>query len=74
MAAMTLSPIQQRRLQSFRGNRRGYWSMWIFLVLFTMLGLAAGIKVMLRSARELGDGSDGKAGDTSDAPDSGKRD
>ena len=34
MAAMTLSPIQQRRLQSFRGNRRGYWSMWIFLVLF----------------------------------------
>jgi microcin C transport system permease protein len=34
MAGMTLSPIQQRRLQSFRSNRRGYWSMWIFLVLF----------------------------------------
>ena len=34
MAVMTLSPIQQRRLQSFRSNRRGYWSMWIFLVLF----------------------------------------
>ena len=46
----------------------------VFLVLFTMLGLAAGIKVMLRTARELGDGSDGKAGDTPDAPDSGKRD
>ncbi|MDY6799026.1 MAG: ABC transporter permease [Pseudomonadota bacterium] len=34
MAGITLSPIQQRRLQSFRSNRRGYWSMWIFLVLF----------------------------------------
>lgn len=34
MGKMSLSPIQQRRLQSFRSNRRGYWSMWIFLVLF----------------------------------------
>lgn len=34
MAGITLSPIQRRRLQSFRSNRRGYWSMWIFLVLF----------------------------------------
>ncbi|MCK7548518.1 ABC transporter permease [Marinobacter koreensis] len=30
----TLSPIQQRRLRNFRNNRRGYWSLWIFLVLF----------------------------------------
>ncbi|MDX1801772.1 MAG: ABC transporter permease [Marinobacter sp.] len=31
---MTLSPIQQRRLANFRNNRRGYWSLWIFLFLF----------------------------------------
>jgi microcin C transport system permease protein len=30
----TLSPIQKRRLQSFRSNRRGYWSLWLFLLLF----------------------------------------
>ncbi|MFC4352103.1 ABC transporter permease [Fodinicurvata halophila] len=27
-------PITRRRLQNFRKNRRGYWSLWIFLVLF----------------------------------------
>ncbi|HTN32581.1 MAG TPA: ABC transporter permease [Marinobacter sp.] len=31
---MTLSPIQRRRLQNFRANRRGYWSLWLFLILF----------------------------------------
>jgi len=31
---MTLTPIQQRRLRNFRNNRRGYWSLWIFLALF----------------------------------------
>ncbi len=31
---MTLSPIQRRRLQTFKRNRRGYWSLWIFLLLF----------------------------------------
>lgn len=31
-----LSPINQRRLQNFKANRRGYWSLWIFLVLFTL--------------------------------------
>ncbi|CUA93000.1 ABC transporter permease [Pannonibacter indicus] len=30
----SLSPINQRRLANFRANRRGYWSLWIFLVLF----------------------------------------
>src|SRR5216684_3222016 len=30
----TLSPINLRRWQNFRANRRGYWSLWIFLVLF----------------------------------------
>lgn len=28
-----LSPINRRRWQSFRANRRGYWSLWLFLVL-----------------------------------------
>jgi microcin C transport system permease protein len=31
---MTLTPLTRRRLRSFRANRRGYWSLWIFLVLF----------------------------------------
>ncbi len=31
---MTLSPINRRRLHNFRANRRGWWSLWIFLVLF----------------------------------------
>jgi len=31
---VTLSPIQQRRLRNFRNNRRGFWSLWIFLALF----------------------------------------
>jgi len=30
----TLSPLNQRRWQSFKTNRRGYWSLWIFSVLF----------------------------------------
>ncbi|MBA4204868.1 MAG: glutathione ABC transporter permease GsiD [Polymorphum sp.] len=30
----SLSPINRRRLANFRANRRGYWSLWIFLVLF----------------------------------------
>lgn len=29
-----LSPINQRRWQNFKANRRGYWSLWIFLALF----------------------------------------
>jgi microcin C transport system permease protein len=29
-----LSPINRRRWESFKANRRGYWSLWIFLVLF----------------------------------------
>ena len=33
-----LSPLNRRRWQNFKANRRGYWSFWIFLVLF--VGLA----------------------------------
>lgn len=29
-----LSPLNQRRLANFKANRRGYWSLWIFLLLF----------------------------------------
>ena len=29
-----LNPINQRRWEQFRANRRGWWSLWIFLVLF----------------------------------------
>ena len=31
---MQLTPMQQRRLHAFRRNRRGFWSLWIFLLLF----------------------------------------
>lgn len=31
---MTLTPLTRRRLANFRANRRGYWSMIIFAVLF----------------------------------------
>src|ERR1700722_8694379 len=30
------SPLNQRRWQNFKSNRRGYWSLWIFLVLFVL--------------------------------------
>jgi microcin C transport system permease protein len=32
----TLSPINHRRWLNFKANRRGYWSLWIFLVLFVV--------------------------------------
>ncbi|MDZ7822641.1 MAG: ABC transporter permease [Ahrensia sp.] len=35
-----LSPINQRRWQNFKANRRGYWSMWIFLALFLVSMMA----------------------------------
>lgn len=31
-----LSPMNRRRLRNFSRNRRGYWSLWIFLVLFVV--------------------------------------
>jgi microcin C transport system permease protein len=30
------SPLNQRRWQNFKANRRGYWSFWIFSVLFIL--------------------------------------
>src|SRR5437868_14728795 len=29
-----ITPITRRRIENFRANRRGFWSLWIFLVLF----------------------------------------
>jgi microcin C transport system permease protein len=37
---MQLTPLNQQRWQRFRQNRRGYWSLWIFLVIF-LLSLGA---------------------------------
>lgn len=33
---MLLSPLTRRRIAQFRANRRGYWSFWIFLALFSV--------------------------------------
>ena len=33
---LQLSPINKRRFANFRANTRGFWSFWIFLVLFTV--------------------------------------
>ncbi len=32
----SLSPMNRRRWQQFRNNRRGWWSLWIFLALFSV--------------------------------------
>lgn len=37
---MTLTPLTRRRLQQFRANARGFYSLWIFLALF-IVALAA---------------------------------
>lgn len=37
---LTLSPITRRRLTNFRANRRGWWSLWVFLVLFILTLMA----------------------------------
>ena len=31
---MRISKLTRRRLENFKANRRGYWSLWIFLALF----------------------------------------
>ena len=33
---MALSPLNQRRWRNFKANRRSYWSLWIFLVMFAL--------------------------------------
>jgi len=33
---MALSQLNQRRMETFKRNRRGYWSFWIFCILFVL--------------------------------------
>lgn len=33
---MILTPLRRRRLALFKANRRGYWSFWIFTILFVL--------------------------------------
>lgn len=37
---MTFSPITRRRFQQFRANKRGFWSLWIFIALLLVCLLA----------------------------------
>ena len=30
----SISPLNRRRWQNFKRNRRGYWAMWVFAILF----------------------------------------
>jgi microcin C transport system permease protein len=33
---IALSPISRRRWKNFKRNRRGYWSLWLFMVMFVL--------------------------------------
>src|SRR5438132_9008898 len=33
---LVMSPINRRRWQNFKANKRGYWAFWIFMVLFVV--------------------------------------
>jgi microcin C transport system permease protein len=33
---IAISPLNKRRWQNFKANRRGYWSLWLFLILFVV--------------------------------------
>jgi microcin C transport system permease protein len=35
-ARVHITPINRRRWENFKANRRGYWSLWIFLALFLL--------------------------------------
>ena len=36
LLGIPISPMMRRRLLNFRANRRGYWSLWIFMTLFVI--------------------------------------
>jgi len=40
VASIRLTPLTRRRLHRFRANRRGWWSLWIFVILFIVTLLA----------------------------------
>lgn len=33
---LRITPLTRRRLAGFRANRRGFWSLWLFLILFVL--------------------------------------
>ena len=33
---IAISPLNRRRWENFKVNRRGYWSLWLFLAMFTI--------------------------------------
>ena len=33
---LQVTPLNRRRLDNFKKNRRGFWSLWIFLILFAL--------------------------------------
>src|SRR5689334_1552039 len=33
---ISISPLNKRRWENFKSNRRGYWSLWIFLIMFVV--------------------------------------
>ena len=35
-AGFAISPLNKRRWENFKANRRGYWSLWLFLALFVI--------------------------------------
>jgi microcin C transport system permease protein len=36
LLGISISPLNRRRFENFKANRRGYWSFWIFLVIFLL--------------------------------------
>ena len=34
--SLTTTPLTRRRLKNFQANKRGYWSLWVFLLLFIL--------------------------------------
>ena len=42
MAFGKLSALNRRRWELFKRNRRGFWSFWLFLVLFMIQSARAG--------------------------------
>lgn len=33
---LRITPLMRRRFRNFRNNKRGFWSLWIFLILFSL--------------------------------------
>ncbi|MBJ7546991.1 ABC transporter permease, partial [Pseudomonas sp. OA3] len=40
---MKLSPLNRRRFDRFKAHKRGWWSLWLFIILF---GLSLGAELI----------------------------